>query len=92
MTQPNNTTPEAPTHFPMLGEQQFYTVSNKDIYSLLMSLQGQMTTLVTQGSQSAREIVDHESRLRLLEKARWPLPSLAVLLSLAALLLPFMRG
>lgn len=29
---------------------------------------------------------DHETRLRTLEKARWPLPSLAVLLSLGALI------
>ena len=28
---------------------------------------------------------DHEARIRTLEKARWPLPSLAVLLSLGAL-------
>lgn len=31
------------------------------------------------------DVLDHETRLRALERARWPLPSLAALVSLAAL-------
>jgi len=81
--QPNATPPDLPHYIP--GDQQFYTVSNKDIYNLIMLVQGQITTLVTQGSQSARDIDDHEVRLRGLEKARWPLPSLAILISLASI-------
>jgi hypothetical protein len=34
---------------------------------------------------------DHEVRLRTLERARWPLPSLAVLISAGALLLAVLR-
>lgn len=67
----------------------FYGVTNRDIFNQLTSLQGQLTTLVTQGSQSAREIVDHEARLRSLEKNRWPLASITALIAVAALFLPF---
>jgi hypothetical protein len=38
---------------------------------------------------------DHEKRLRSLERARWPLPSLAALLALASLvlaILPHVKG
>lgn len=45
--------------------------------------------------QVAPSAVDHEARLRTLERARWPLPSLAVLVSLASLVLAlimFARG
>lgn len=69
----------------------FYGVTNEAIYTAVMTLQGQVTVLVQQGSQSAKEIVDHETRLRSLEKARWPLPSLAVLVSLLAFGLSFIR-
>lgn len=31
------------------------------------------------------DVADHESRLRSLERGRWPLPSLAVLVSMGAL-------
>lgn len=41
-------------------------------------------------ADSARRHDDHETRLRALEKARWPLPALAVLVSIAALALPFL--
>lgn len=33
---------------------------------------------------------DHDQRLRRLESGRWPLPALAVLVSVAALALPFL--
>lgn len=67
----------------------FYHVSNGTIYTAVLTLQGQVTVLVQQGTQSAKEIVDHEARLRNLEKGRWPLASITALVALAALLLPF---
>lgn len=33
------------------------------------------------------ELVDHEARLRVLERGRWPLPALAAIISIAALVL-----
>lgn len=40
---------------------------------------------------TARDVADHEARLRGLERSRWPLPSLAVLISAGALLLALTR-
>lgn len=34
---------------------------------------------------------DHERRLRVLEARQWPLPSAAVLLSVASVIIPFVR-
>lgn len=34
---------------------------------------------------------DHEARLRSLESSRWPLPAVAVLMSVAAVIIPFVR-
>lgn len=34
---------------------------------------------------------DHERRIRILEARQWPLPSVAVLLSVASVIIPFVR-
>lgn len=43
----------------------------------LTRMEGKLDTLLQQGS-------DHETRLRALERARWPLPALAILISIAS--------
>lgn len=42
-----------------------------------------LTRLETKLDATLAQAADHETRLRTLERARWPLPSAAVLLSLA---------
>ncbi|GGT65387.1 hypothetical protein [Streptomyces purpureus] len=46
---------------------------------------GQLALLVQRGDQTDKQLADHEARLDALEKSRWPLPSLAALVSLGAL-------
>jgi hypothetical protein len=46
---------------------------------------GQLALLVQRGNQTDQKLSDHESRLDSLERARWPLPSLAAIVSVAAL-------
>ncbi|MFD9306146.1 hypothetical protein ACFWCB_26415 [Streptomyces sp. NPDC060048] len=46
---------------------------------------GSLALLVQRGDQTDKTIDDHERRLDALEKTRWPLASLAALVSLAAL-------
>lgn len=48
---------------------------------------GSLALLVQRSDQTDRAIADHEQRLAALERARWPLPSLAALTGLAALVL-----
>ena len=50
----------------------------------LARIEGKLDSLI-----SARD--DHERRLRVLEARQWPLPSLAVLLSVAAVIIPNVR-
>ncbi|MEV4438984.1 hypothetical protein AB0K09_08195 [Streptomyces sp. NPDC049577] len=47
---------------------------------------GALALLVQRSDQSDRQLADHEVRLDALERARWPLPSLAALTGLAGLL------
>ncbi|MCD9145184.1 hypothetical protein [Streptomyces albireticuli] len=47
---------------------------------------GSLALLVQRSDQSDRQLADHESRLDALERGRWPLPSLAALTGLLALL------
>jgi hypothetical protein len=50
-----------------------------------------LARIETKLDQAIRGGDDHERRLRALEAARWPLPSAAVLLSVAAVIIPFVR-
>ncbi|MFE9645326.1 hypothetical protein ACFYO0_14655 [Streptomyces sp. NPDC006365] len=46
---------------------------------------GQLALLVQRGDQTDKKLDEHEARIDALERARWPLPSLAALTSLSAL-------
>ncbi|MFF0426920.1 hypothetical protein ACFYUJ_21210 [Streptomyces sp. NPDC004520] len=47
---------------------------------------GSLALLVQRGDQTDKRLDDHDSRLDALERSRWPLPSLAVLVALAGLI------
>lgn len=53
---------------------------------------GSLALLVQRGDQTDRTITDHEARLDALERARWPLQSLAAVTSLGALALTVYQG
>ncbi|MFJ2110647.1 hypothetical protein ACIOEX_01740 [Streptomyces sp. NPDC087850] len=46
---------------------------------------GQLMLLVQRGEQTDKTLDDHEKRLDSLERARWPLPSIAALAGLAGI-------
>ncbi|WP_369384192.1 hypothetical protein [Streptomyces sp. cg36] len=46
---------------------------------------GQLALLVQRGDQTDKTLDEHEKRLDALERARWPLPSIAALTSCVAL-------
>lgn len=46
---------------------------------------GQLALLVQRNDQTDKKLADHETRLDALERARWPLPSVAAVMSVAAI-------
>jgi hypothetical protein len=48
---------------------------------------GSLALLVQRGEQTDKQLAEHDSRIAALERSRWPLPSLAALVSVAALAL-----
>jgi cytolysin (calcineurin-like family phosphatase) len=46
---------------------------------------GQLALLIQRSEQTDKKLDDHEARLDALEKNRWPLPSVAVLVALGSL-------
>lgn len=46
---------------------------------------GSLALLVQRGDQTDKKIEDHEARLDALERSRWPLPSLAAVVSVGTL-------
>lgn len=70
------------------------TIGAREIYDQLLDtdrkvdgIRGEVQQVAQGQGELAKDLNDHENRLRTLEGARWPLPSAAVLLSLAGLVL-----
>lgn len=77
-------------------------ITAREIYDAVVRLTGRMDVLIEQHSAMGQDLrdeisradtrhADHESRLRSLEKARWPLPSLAAVVALASLAVAIIR-
>jgi hypothetical protein len=66
----------------MYQEQQATTLA---VTSLGVKLDALSTALVAESVKGTSDHGDHESRIRALERARWPLASLTVLIALGAL-------
>lgn len=63
-------------------------ITTADIYRQLIDLTkevGELKGAVNKAAEISRTVEDHETRLRSLERGRWPLPSLAMLISVGAL-------
>ena len=67
-------------------------ITAREIYDQLVRVADALATLTTRidrvaerHDETKRDVDDHEARLRSLERSRWPLPSLAAVVSLAAL-------
>lgn len=61
------------------------TIGAREIYDQLVALVAKVDRLVDQLDNVRGDIDDHEQRLRGLERGRWPLPSLSLLVSIGSL-------
>lgn len=60
-------------------------ITLREIYEALVVLRGRVDVLIAQQTSAQAVDQDHETRLRSLERRQWPLPTIAVVASLAAL-------
>lgn len=60
-------------------------IGAREVYDAVMRLTGTVERLVDGHADTDRHLTDHEARIRALERARWPLPSIAVLVAIASL-------
>lgn len=59
-------------------------ITAREIYDAVVRLTGRVDVLITQQNEAQHDLLDHETRLRSLERTRWPLPTLSVLIALGA--------
>ncbi|MFI6904897.1 hypothetical protein ACIBKY_26790 [Nonomuraea sp. NPDC050394] len=69
-------------------------IGAREIYDQLLQtdrkldkIDGKVEQVAQAHGELAKDLSDHESRIRTLERGRWPLPSLAALIALASLVL-----
>jgi hypothetical protein len=64
---------------------QGVVITSREIYDAVVRLTGRVDVLIENQHNVTEDVKDHEGRLRTLEHGRWPLPTVSVLLALAAL-------
>ena len=62
-------------------------IGAREIYDLVQALRGDVHDLRSDVHGQGADLADHEARLRVLERARWPLPALAALVSVIAVVI-----
>jgi hypothetical protein len=72
---------------PPSPEQPFgpVIITAREIYDAVVRVSAKVDIVSAQMTQLVADGQDWEARIRALERGRWPLPSLAVLLSIAGL-------
>lgn len=71
------------------------TIGAREIYDELKTVGVKVDHVSSQLDGVVADVADHETRLRALERSRWPLPSIAALLAVASLvltLIPIIQG
>ncbi len=63
------------------------TIGAREIYDQVVAVRGVVDRLVDQHQDQERTATDHEARIRSLERGRWPLPTVSVLVALVALVI-----
>lgn len=66
-------------------------ITSREIYDAVVRLTGRVDVLIEQQAATRSGVQDHEGRLRSLERTRWPLPAVAVLISMVALGVPLIQ-
>jgi hypothetical protein len=59
-------------------------IGAREIYDAVMQVSATVNRLSAQHDDLVRDLQDHEVRIRVLERSRWPLPAVSVLVSVAA--------
>lgn len=67
------------------------TITAREIYDAVMRLTARVDTALERGELVEQQVKDHESRIRSLEHLRWPLPSVAAIVSLGALIVALVK-
>lgn len=64
-------------------------IGAREIYDQVIRIGAAVDRVAGQVDDTKQEVADHEARIRALERSRWPLPALAVLVSIASLVLAY---
>jgi hypothetical protein len=67
--------------------QPYVVIGLKEVYDAVLTLTGTVQGLVAHDAERIKDLADHETRLRSLERGRWPLPTITALAAVGALVL-----
>lgn len=62
------------------------SIGAREIYDEVKEVGRKVDRLVDAHDEIRQDVADHETRIRSLERGRWPLPSIAVLVAIGSLI------
>lgn len=62
-------------------------ITSREIYDAVVRLTGRVDVLIAQQEDIKHDLNDHENRIRNIERSRWPLPTVSVLVAIVALII-----
>lgn len=72
---------------PLLG----VSIAAREIYDVVVRLTGRVDVLIAQQENANHRSDDHEQRIRALERGRWPLPTVSVVIAVGALVVSVIK-
>lgn len=75
-----------------MADDSHVVITSREIYDAVVRLTGRVDVLISQQAEAAKDLADHEGRIRTLERARWPLPSVGLLIAVLSLIIAFLRA
>lgn len=70
---------------PPLGDPLAVHITGREIYDAVVRLTGRVDVLIEQQTAVRADLADHEDRIRTVERRLWPLPTVSVVVAVAAL-------
>lgn len=67
------------------------SITAREIYDAVVRLTGRVDVVIAQQEDAKHRIEDHENRIRVIERGRWPLPTLSVIFAAGALALSIIK-
>ncbi len=67
-------------------------ITSREIYDAVQNLIGKVEAVLSRQENTGKTLQDHETRIRSLEANRWPIPTIAVIVAIAGVVIALIKN